>query len=1399
MNNPLSRPRIGRLGPAPVKRTGFAARSGCVRVCIAAVLYAATAILHCNAAAGAEMGLFEQTADWGAPQFPPRVGEFKTPGRMTVGIDDGAPVYDIHGNGDDIMVTDEAFFAYLEREGSWKLSGRIEWIDRGGSSPYAQAGLMIREEGESSSSNFISILYHAGRGPDLGWTAEVKWRAGGAVRASAHLVSALTPRPGSAIHFRLTRIATGQLVGAEWSYEGSEWHTAFSLAMPMRGKVAYGLVVTNVKDNERLAHARFSDVKFEPVTAEAVRRFGAEDYWPGEPVPVEIEIVNPSDRVLNVSLTETLPPGWIPVDAGGGKIVSGNQIHWASSTASATGAFRYAAEPLSPRPGFSLFRGAFGRSRVLGSDRLPSRYLRTRVNSPSHWRSWTHEDGLAESYTHTMNYARGDGVLWINRGGADMVLFDGYRMEPRPGPGPIAKFLPGVDGSAWAVFQESKNDPIHLKDYLIDPRIPGGRWRLHPEFGTDYPDYLLTMSGPRFLRLDGGRVLILEPDRLKVYHLAEETFETVKTVSETDFTLFIGVCRGGGGAVWVACREGLARMKPGAAGGFEWEEFPIPPEARVVWYSNIAEKNGTVWGNGRLMPGNRQVVLRFDGEWGAPVYLPDEDVEFIAAGGDGGVWVRNLTTMTLSRFKGQYVESIDESLVLTSALLDAESADGDRFFLSTAQGIVTHAPPTWRTPIEIKSASLPVTSIHADADGTLWLAGTNEILRRGPGGWRSIPLPDGCITHWLGAPNLFPLPDGRLGVRVKDKQGARRLLSPRMLAIDTEAWDADGGEPFPGFDSIAHPANYGIGPVAPAPGGALWTTSMRYERWRLERFGGRTFETVIEDLRIGYLRSIYADSRGRLWICGSSGLACYRDGEYILPAADNGFPSGGDGVNTVCEICPGVIWVGSEDRIWQYDGYEWSVVLRGVISVMSIFAAAPNDIWVGTANGVYRHHRGFWMSNTTADGLPHNTVSMVAGGGPGEVWAAGMKGASLHHPEADRDPPRSSILASENMRDIAPGGEVRIVYQGTDRWKYTHASRLLYSYDLDGAGWSPWTANTLFSATGLAAGAHRFRVRAIDRNWNVETVPAEWEFRVLLPWYGEPAFLGISLLGALLTLFFAGLAVQYHLKLRISNVDLQNANRELMELNQMKSAFFSKASHDFRTPLTAVKSSLDNLSCGAAGELNDTQRKIIGMASVSLNRLTKMVNDVLDLNRIETGRVELNKRPLTLEDLADRAVREFRPAAEQKPLTLEWRSVGGPFEGLFDPQVIERVFRELVHNAIKYTPEGGRIEVSLRRENGAAVFSVRDTGIGIDPAEIKKIWEPFYRAHAARHTVKGSGLGLSIVRELLELHGGAIRVDSRPGGGTLFEVELPLPSEAPAAESNETTGASGIQGPNPGG
>ena len=239
---------------------------------------------------------------------------------------------------------------------------------------------------------------------------------------------------------------------------------------------------------------------------------------------------------------------------------------------------------------------------------------------------------------------------------------------------------------------------------------------------------------------------------------------------------------------------------------------------------------------------------------------------------------------------------------------------------------------------------------------------------------------------------------------------------------------------------------------------------------------------------------------------------------------------------------------------------------------------------------------------------------------------------------------------------------------------------------------------------------------------------------------------------------------------------LAEQNKQLVEADKLKDEFVALISHDLRTPLTSIigylELTLDD------GNLTEAQRNYLTIVDRNADRLLHLVNDLLFVARLEAGELDLHADNLDLVAIVRQSVAEAEPRAAAKGIELSC-TVDGPVPVRGDKGRMFQLLDNLVSNAIKFTPEGGDVRVSLGPSNGVARLEVSDTGIGIAADEQKRLFQRFFRASTANEKqIPGTGLGLYIARAIVEAHGGSISVQSRPGSGTSFQIELPTGSAA---------------------
>ena len=253
----------------------------------------------------------------------------------------------------------------------------------------------------------------------------------------------------------------------------------------------------------------------------------------------------------------------------------------------------------------------------------------------------------------------------------------------------------------------------------------------------------------------------------------------------------------------------------------------------------------------------------------------------------------------------------------------------------------------------------------------------------------------------------------------------------------------------------------------------------------------------------------------------------------------------------------------------------------------------------------------------------------------------------------------------------------------------------------------------------------------------------------------------------------------------VGMVTILNDITRQKELERMKSNFVASVSHELRTPLATIQQNISLMLKGLTGELNEDQLKFLNRAQDNIGRLKRLINDLLDTAAIEAGKFKLTLSTANLNEIINNVVVFLGKWAESKKVSLQSELLPGSPEIKIDKDRIEQILTNLIGNAMKFTPEGGRVIVTaINREpsedfpDGAVEVSVRDTGMGISPEDLKRLFEKFERAGAANLGIGGTGLGLSICKEIVKLHGGRIWVESKLNEGSKFSFLLPRYKEA---------------------
>ena len=510
------------------------------------------------------------------------------------------------------------------------------------------------------------------------------------------------------------------------------------------------------------------------------------------------------------------------------------------------------------------------------------------------------------------------------------------------------------------------------------------------------------------------------------------------------------------------------------------------------------------------------------------------------------------------------------------------------------------------------------------------------------------------------------------------------------------------------------------------------------------------------------------------------------------------------------------LWVGTSRGLllWDPQTRRWGA--RGMPGD-SFFALQFDNkgmLWAGTRNGIVKIDPAQWMNGwreaqlrlTHAEGLRSLNFGMCRGQGStllgnGTILFASMKGlvalnpANLSQPRYGPTPLITELLADEKATTLAArtpmGAGVTRVKVSFEAFSISSPREVSVSYQLEGVdnAWQPAGTRRAIQYTNLGPGNYRFRLRS---SWpdgsGAREASVEWQIE---PHFYQTAWFQLTSLTVLLTLVI--LAIQRRsriiaqrtaeLEARVADRtrELEAAKASAEEAAKVKSAFLAAMSHELRTPMNGVLGIAELLS---STELNKTQAELLQTLRTSGESLLAIVNDVLDLSKIDAGRLELERIPVSVPAMLEGLGDLVRPLAAKKGLALEIVSRGEELpwiEG--DPSRIRQILLNLLSNAIKFTNEG-RIRLTAQWGEGTLSFLVEDTGIGIPREKLPMLFQHFVQLDSSTTRLfGGTGLGLAICRRLVEAMGGQIDCESTAGSGSVFTVCLPVVPAAPPAPS----------------
>ena len=569
-----------------------------------------------------------------------------------------------------------------------------------------------------------------------------------------------------------------------------------------------------------------------------------------------------------------------------------------------------------------------------------------------------------------------------------------------------------------------------------------------------------------------------------------------------------------------------------------------------------------------------------------------------------------------------------------------------------------------------------------------------------------------------------------------------------------------------------------VGHLAEAPDGTLWigTLSQGLYHARLSADGRAGAARRYAPWQAPQAR-VFGDG-SRVLVGGPEGL-WQAEGDRLVRERlfQPALPAGPRDVALFAALPGGARWMQVDGRPGRLDrrGARWTwTPLPGLplppSATYKLYIEPDGVLWAGTAHGLMRYDRA--AARPTPPPQAQIRGLLVA---PGDSVRWGGMGAL---------PATVALSAGQTALRIqysAPGAE-----------------KALFQTFLAGidAGWTDFSAEAQRDFTALPPGAHTFRVRAQGAGGEIGP-QAVLHFTIAPPWFRTGwarslmALLAAGGLWGVLRLNGRRLRRRTETLERLvgertariegqkAMLEAQNAQIEMQAarlrvLDEAKSRFFANVSHEFRTPLTLTLGPIEDLLGGYHGPLPPAARPPLDGARRNAYKLLRLVGRLLDLAKLESGHMTLACQRADVGAFVQHLVAGFAPLATRRGIHLGCNTPGAPLLAPFDAEKLEEIVVNLVSNAIKATPAGGRIDVTVEGEEAWAEVRVADTGTGIEPDSLSVIFDRFRQGRRALPGTTGTGIGLNLVQELVHLHGGTVAVESRVGAGSVFTVRLPL-------------------------
>lgn len=991
-------------------------------------------------------------------------------------------------------------------------------------------------------------------------------------------------------------------------------------------------------------------------------------------------------------------------------------------------------------------------------------------DGPYIWRYWSDKDGFKEEYCSSLTLDH-NGKVWINHGNTKTVsVFDGFTIQSIQNDDLLIGNVfntPQEVQWAFAIDQNYKDVTqlrIGLQRFMngvskrfIIPAIQNNSKTFHETGKFLDPDknQYFHLNVWKFIPIDSNYVLVVLPNLLYLFDAETQIMKPILSSEVSQLGEFHEIIQGKNHSAWIGAEHGAAKLKWDQTSQdikIQWETFPFSSEDQLVSVRHIIVKDEHSICATALSTQNKNMVpiILNENIWHTiPVTENQTSISDVWSVNDK-IFMMNYNSkrslfesISMVSNGNQYKYSLHNNLRTIRNFKPVFERDGNVWLNLYIFGIARGALKLWRKDHNIRFGGESVLTITKIPNrGVAAILEKRMVIKLDEEYFEyELPLQDfspGSVLALNDDDILFVSTDSELiRFRISQNEYVRLPVPNNRQAVTLREY-----KPNHVFIRLQHKDDPSIQETVV--------------------FNGSTFQPYLDhsDMKsLGGVNRLQVTQSGEVWVYGLLGLRNYSAQKVYNEKVSTSFP--GKNARYMAELDNGNIWIGGSDGIFQFDGTKWESI-RSDLSVLSLRKANDGSIWVITLNKVYRYKNNSWIDFNDEEGLNGNlNFRALMVDDNGIIWLATYKEIYQYDPNADRDAPRTIFDETQNSKEISPYGSTRIQFDGVDKWKYTPKDRLLFSHKIDNGGWSPFHEDNSVYLQNLTYGSHTFYVRVMDRNWNIDSTPEQFQMDVMYPWYLQSGFI-ICFVVLTSIIIFRYINLEYLVRLSTAVMKQEMSKRQEVEgmVREVSEREQCRIGQDLHDGLSQLLAGTLLLTRQLQDDLKTNKADPASYANDIEHFLEQSVTFTRDLVRGLTP-TALNEQGL------DDALQEF-VINIQKLYKIKCDCHINCSINLKDTNCktnIYRIVQEAVSNAVKHG-EADHVVISVNNNKDLYIFHIHDNGKGFDTS---------IESH--------SGMGLKIMQYRSSLFKGSVHIKSDVNHGT--DVICTIQKERPTLLKEE--------------